>query len=278
MKIHLLSDLHLEFSVPRYRFGAVPSDVVVLAGDIYSGTRGIEWARSTWPTRPVLYVPGNHEYYGRSYVAHRAQMQRVAAQYDNVHLLDRGAIVIGNVLFIGATLWTDFEYEGKGDIVKRAGAMAFAARYMNDYRLIRVADDADGGDRRFTPEDSARIFDIEHAFLQGLLNDDPASLAKRFSVDRFVKRVVVTHHLPSEGSVHSQYANSELNPAFTSRIDETVGLTDVWLHGHTHESCDYLVEGENGHFARVICNPRGYSRYEGDVENVSFDPSLVVEI
>ncbi len=278
MKIHLLSDLHLEFSVPRYRFGAVPSDVVVLAGDIYSGTRGIEWARSTWPTRPVLYVPGNHEYYGRSYVAHRAQMQRLAAQYDNVFLLDRGAIVIGNVLFIGATLWTDFEYEGKGDIVKRAGAMAFAARYMNDYRLIRVADDADGRDRRFMPEDSVRIFNIEHAFLQGLLNDDLATLANQFNVDHLAKRVVVTHHLPSAGSVHPRYADSELNSSFASRLDETVALADLWLHGHTHESCDHVVAGVNGKVARVVCNPRGYSRYEQDVENFSFNPSLVVEI
>ena len=278
MKIHLLSDLHIEFSVPSYRFGAVDSDVVVLAGDIHSGTRGIEWARSTWPTRPVIYLPGNHEFYGRSYVAHRAQMEKVAAQYDNVHLLDRGAIVVGDVLFIGATLWTDFEYWGKGDIVRRADAMAVAARYMNDFRLIRVADDADGRYRRFMPEDSVEIFDIEHAFLQNLLQSDLHALSKKFSVDRIRKRVVVTHHLPSKGSVHPQYANSELNPAFTSRIDETVGRADLWLHGHTHESCDYLVEGENGHFARVICNPRGYSRYESDVENFSFDPALVVEI
>ncbi len=278
MKIHLLSDLHVEFSVPRIRFGAVTSDVVVLAGDIHSGTRGIEWARSIWTDRPIIYVPGNHEYYGRSYMQHRVRMREIAAQYDNVHLLDRGATVIGDVLFIGATLWTDFEYRGKDDMVKRAGAMAAAARYMNDFRHIRVADDGDGKERRFMPEDSVRIFDIEHAFLQELLNNDLASLAKRFTVDRIAKRVVVTHHLPSERSVHPQYANSELNPAFASRIDETVGLAELWLHGHTHESCDYLVEGENGRVARVVCNPRGYSRYEGDVENLSFDPALVVEI
>ena len=182
MKIHLLSDLHLEFSVPRYRFGAVPSDVVVLAGDIYSGTRGIEWARSTWPTRPVLYVPGNHEYYGRSYVEHRTRMREVAAQYDNIYLLDRGATVIGDVLFIGATLWTNFEYSGKGDIGKRAEAMAFAAQFMNDYRLIRVADEADAGVRSFMPEDSVRIFDIELDFLQSLLKMDSVSPAYSMSI------------------------------------------------------------------------------------------------
>ena len=44
MKIHLLSDLHLEFSTPSDRFGAVDSDVVVLAGDIHTGAMGIAWA------------------------------------------------------------------------------------------------------------------------------------------------------------------------------------------------------------------------------------------
>ena len=278
MKIHLLSDLHLELSTSSSRFGAVSSDVVVLAGDIHSGTRGIEWARSVWTTRPVIYVPGNHEYYGRSYGEHRARMREVAAQYDNFHLLDRGAIVIGDVLFIGVTLWTDFEYFGTGDIVKRAGAMAVAARFMNDFRLIRVADDANTGSRPFMPEDSVRIFDIEHAFLQRLLKSDSVALAQNFNVNRIRKRVVITHHLPSEGSVHPRYANSELNPAFTSRLDETVGLADLWLHGHTHQSCDHLVAGKDGHVARVVCNPRGYSRYERDIENLSFNPSLTVEI
>ena len=128
------------------------------------------------------------------------------------------------------------------------------------------------------PEDSVKIFDIELAFLQGLLEQDFETLAKKFNVERITKRVVITHHLPSEGSVHPQYANSELNPAFTSRLDETVALADLWVHGHTHESCDYVVNGKNGNAARVVCNPRGYSRYESDVENCSFDPAFVIEI
>jgi hypothetical protein len=29
---------------------------------------------------------------------------------------------------------------------------------------------------------------------------------------------------------------------------------------------------------RVVCNPRGYSKYEQDIENYGFDPKLVIEI
>jgi len=58
MRIHILSDLHLEFGdfdPPR-----TDADVVVLAGDIHVGTRGVAWARERFHPTPVL---GNHEYY-----------------------------------------------------------------------------------------------------------------------------------------------------------------------------------------------------------------------
>jgi hypothetical protein len=55
--------LHLEFQ------GWIPpksdADIVVLAGDVHVGVRGIEWARRSFPLCPVVYVPGNHEFYGR---------------------------------------------------------------------------------------------------------------------------------------------------------------------------------------------------------------------
>lgn len=278
MKIHLLSDLHLEFSMVRERLSSVEADVVVLAGDIHTGAMGIAWAGMTWLDRTVIYVPGNHEYYRRSYVEHRKKMRDVAAKYDNIHLLDRDAIVLGDNLFLGATLWTDFEYMGKGDLVRQASAMAAAACGMHDFHLIRTSDDADGEGRRFMPEDSIRIHRLELEFLQHHLHSDLDVLAAQFGVNRISSRVVVTHHLPSSRSVDARYADSDITPAFASCLDETVSVADFWLHGHTHDSYDYHIEGKDGHFARVVCNPRGYVRFENDVENSAFDPFLVIEI
>jgi 3',5'-cyclic AMP phosphodiesterase CpdA len=62
MKLRVLSDLHLEFL--DWTPPAVEADVVVLAGDIHGGVRGVEWARRQFPDTPVIYVPGNHEFYG----------------------------------------------------------------------------------------------------------------------------------------------------------------------------------------------------------------------
>ena len=47
MKMRVLSDLHLEFQ--DWNPPDVEADIIILAGDIHSGTRGVEWARRHFP-------------------------------------------------------------------------------------------------------------------------------------------------------------------------------------------------------------------------------------
>ena len=278
MKIHVLSDLHLECSSLAFDLGAVPSDVVVLAGDIHAGVLGIEWAATTWTDRPVVYVPGNHEFYRREYNRHRQKMHDVADQFGNVILLDRTAVVIEDVLFAGATLWTDYEFRGAGDLLRKAEAMSAASMYMSDHQLIRIGDEVDPTTRRFLPEDAAGAFELESGFLQKILKTSPDELSAKFQADRIRKKVVVTHHLPSALSVHDQYAHSVLNASFASHLDGMLIQSDLWVHGHTHCSFDYFVTGPGGKRTRVVCNSRGYSRWDRDVENYAFSPQKIVEI
>ena len=65
MKIHILSDIHLEFGKWRRTqdVNAIDADVTILAGDIGVGLSGIDWALTF--RRPVIYVLGNHEFYGQ---------------------------------------------------------------------------------------------------------------------------------------------------------------------------------------------------------------------
>jgi hypothetical protein len=82
---------------------------------------------------------------------------------------------------------------------------------------------------------------------------------------------VVTHHLPHRRSVHPRYDGDMLSPAFASDLDHLVRApVALWVHGHTHESMDYFVNG-----TRVVCNPRGYA---GSDLNLAFDPTFLVEI
>lgn len=271
MRLHILSDLHLECHVPKKPLAN--ADVVVLAGDIHrGGIDGIEWSARMWPDRPVIYVPGNHEYAGTDYLQHRERMAEAASRHSNLHFLDRGAIVIDDIAFIGATLWTDFMYSAQtGDYVARHMALADAAEFMPDYREITI------GGRPLMPEDTAKIFAIEHAYLRDILSLDDYDFAERLGAEFVRKRVVITHHLPSALSVNPRHAYSPLTPAYASRIDDTVKLADVWVHGHTHHSCDYEIRGAESHITRVVCNPRGYSSHRM-TENERYRPGLVVEI
>jgi len=61
MKVHILNDLHIEFE--DFTPPGTDADVVVLAGDIGVGTGALPWIERCFPTRPVIYVPGNHELY-----------------------------------------------------------------------------------------------------------------------------------------------------------------------------------------------------------------------
>jgi 3',5'-cyclic AMP phosphodiesterase CpdA len=251
MRLRVFSDLHLEFQ--SWTPPAAEADAIVLAGDIHVGTDGLTWARATFPALPIVYVPGNHEYYGYELDAHLRAMRTVARSLD-IHLLDGDAAVIGNARFLGATLWTDFALYGAADH-EVARAMTIAQQAMVDYRAIRGH-----GRLLLRPQDTRE----QHIAQRGWL---ATALSKRFDG----LTIVVTHHLPHPSSIHARYVGDVLNPAFASDLSALVRHpATLWIHGHTHESMDYAVHG-----TRVRCNPRGYLPHE---PNPHFDPIGIVDV
>ncbi|WP_363926822.1 metallophosphoesterase [Polynucleobacter sp. 39-46-10] len=91
MRLHVLSDLHLEFA----DFYPIPvdSDVVVLAGDIATKSGGMAWARDAFPNQEIIYVAGNHEFYGTQRLEMLAKLYEQSAMYG-IHFLDDGAVEI----------------------------------------------------------------------------------------------------------------------------------------------------------------------------------------
>lgn len=251
MKMRVLSDLHLEFQ--DWNPPDVEADIVVLAGDIHSGTRGVEWARRQFPLIPILYIPGNHEFYGRDIQETLSDLQRAGRRFG-VDVLHGRGVIIGGVRFLGATLWTDFALHGT-DTASLRRAMNDAKRGMSDFSIIRH-----GAHGLFRPE-HARAAHIEQM-----------SWIREKIADEFIgPTVLVSHHLPHPRSIHIKYRGSSLNPAFASDLSQLMGPpVAVWIHGHTHESCDYVERG-----TRVVCNPRGYGPFE---LNATFDPVLTVEV
>jgi hypothetical protein len=109
MRIHVLSDLHTEFTPYIPDPAADRADVVVLAGDIGVRTRGVEWAKRTF-RQPTFYVPGNHEYYGGH--LHRTLLKMSALNDERFMVADCDEMIVGDVRLLGFTAWTDYTATG----------------------------------------------------------------------------------------------------------------------------------------------------------------------
>lgn len=247
MRIHILSDLHLEFgpvALPH-----VPADVTVLAGDVCPGMRALAWVREQFPDRPVIYVLGNHEFYGGAVPKLIQDFHRTALG-SNVHVLENESIHIGGVRFLGCTLWTDFCLFGDPTVAGRS-----AAACMNDYRRIRVSPRF----RRLKGMDTVMFHACSVRWLKG-----------QFTLRATDPTVVVTHHAPSARSLNPADAEDLLSAAYASNLDELVTASNatLWIHGHTHYAADYYI-GKT----RILSNQHGYF----DTPSI-LNPSLVVEV
>ncbi|MGO7319408.1 metallophosphoesterase [Rhizobium ruizarguesonis] len=133
MKIWAFSDLHLGLGDLDYELELPEADICVVAGDVMSPPlASVKWLHQHIGKRmPVVFVAGNHEYYGQVYVDALAAMIADRGAHPGVHFLENSQAVIGGVRFLGATLWTDF------DLYKhQLEGMRVAHAFMNDYRTI----------------------------------------------------------------------------------------------------------------------------------------------
>ena len=262
MKFQLASDLHLEFfeqlaQQVRVAEPAQRADLLVLAGDINRGTRAVELF-ADWPV-PVLYVAGNHEFYGHSWEQTRAGI-RSACAGTNVTFMDNDVVEFDGVRVLGCTLWTDFRLPG----ATQARRMRDVERGLNDYRLIRTQA------RTLRAQDTLADHERSRDWLE-------RELAKPFRG----KTVVMTHHGPHPLSIAPRFVGNAMNAGFVSDLTPLMAGVDLWMHGHVHDSFDYRVGG-----CRVVANPAGYALNgtvgESDawfeLENGKFDRMLVLDV
>lgn len=241
MKIQLLSDIHLEFG-DRDPV-STDADLVILAGDIHTKGRAFDWIRRHFPKQQVIYIAGNHEYYG----GHLERMlDKLRAQSDDhVRFMDQDELLIHGVRILAGTGWTDFRSTGN-----QAMAM-WDARAMLDYKKIRTGTDF----RKLKPTDVAAR---SAAFLSWL----KAKLHEPFEG----KTVVVTHHAPLIPPSHS--SGSHLDASFSNSWVDLVEQADLWLYGHTHLSADFTIGR-----CRLVSNPLGYRG-----EETGFDGDLLIRV
>lgn len=264
LRIQVASDLHHEvmanswFPDATLITPAKDADLLVLAGDIDVEGRGIS-RYAKWPV-PVVYVAGNHEFYGREMHATRSKLEQ-AASATVVKYLERSRLDIGQIRILGCTLWTDYQLNPN---LGQQAQLDVAQQQLNDHRFIRIAREY------FTAQHALENHRASRSWLQEQLlspHNGPT--------------IVVTHHGPHPMSVHERYAGDALNAAFCSDLSDLLSHADLWIHGHVHDSFDYTVGR-----CRVVTNPlgypanRGFARSEADLrfENTSFQREFVVEV
>ena len=256
MKIRVFSDLHLEHFSASQIFDPKEGDVLILAGDILCAkhfkTNGyIHQVYDRFLSDcsknydKVLYVFGNHEFYGYNYEGTKKKIKENLP--SNFHILDNDTIKIGDWNFIGFTLWTDFRGENALEMME-------AECNMNDYKVIRIGSNY----RKLRTDDTLNFHKESKKYLLNqlqTLNDNV---------------FVISHHAPSYQSIPNEYKN-HANGAYSSNLDDLIvnhPQIKCWVHGHTHNVFDYNI-GD----CRVICNPGGYPG-----QNTYYDPHFTIEI
>lgn len=268
MRIQVASDLHLELLPEDLGAGLLiaphpDAELLILAGDIHNGVEAIRYFRD-WPV-PVLYVPGNHEFYGQTWEDVRVRLRNETSD-TSIQILDNDVHIIDGVRFLGTTLWTDFAI----DRARPApSAMELAGTYLKDFFEIRTRS-AETPNGLITPAMILADHLTSRAWLEDQLQTEFAG-----------KTVVITHHAPHRLSVHRKYVGHPLTPAFASDLSDLMHRTDLWIHGHAHDSFDYQVGR-----CRVVSNPAGYplnrrgslSGLESlQLENPGYQASYLVE-
>lgn len=292
MKIALASDLHLEFGTISLT-NDKNADVLILSGDIMvANTLGdrdlynimgeatqsnrfhifMQECSSRFPN--VIYVAGNHEHYDGDYAKTLSKLKEKFSYLKNVHILDKEYITLGDITFIGGTLWTDMNKEDSLTLFHIKGA-------MNDFRIVENSNrtvsrkvpvykkDEEGN---YLKTESGHLIDDGFKFKQEVSSFCPEDAVEdHHKMMQYIKHVVagihdkkfvvVGHHAPSKMSTKPRYQHDTLmNGGYSSDLSEFMldhPQIKVWTHGHTHDKFDYMIGS-----TRVICNPRGYIGYE----------------
>jgi predicted phosphohydrolase len=256
MKISLHSDIHTEFYKEGYKLDIPPeASVIVLAGDIGVGRDVVPFIQNLayeYGGKDIIFVAGNHEYYGRDVDDLMSYYDRWFKDFPNIHYLENESVEIDDVVFHGCTLWTGFDCLGAD---RTAYGMKESRRNIADFYNIRY------GGFTFRPEDARILHNQSKMFLKDALLEHAGK-----------KQIIVSHFPPLKECKHGNIAPGILDTYFNNDLKELFHLVELkaWLYGHNHWCDDFTYSG-----CRVISNQGCYPR---ENERVRYDKNLIIEV
>lgn len=219
MRIRIMSDVHLEYQKngPKYINKLKPNqktdDILLLAGDIGNPTKKLyKFFIKTMSElyREVIIISGNHEYYqhqlhpwtsdikkyGLSMDSIEDLLFKIADEFENVHYLQKGELIVDDIRFLGCTMWTP--------------SHPMLTGLLNDYSIIP---------------------NMTYELCKSLHEDHKSWLEEKLQDKEYKKTIVLTHHCPSYSLLGKV---GDTDPFYYSNLEYLMDKIDYWICGHSH--------------------------------------------
>ena len=207
------------------------ASILILAGDIVTFALmerfGDFWNYLSDHFEQTYWIPGNHEYY-------RTDISDWPSSFlenirPNVHLLNNKSIIIENTRFLFSTMWSKINPRNQW-LVERG---------LTDFRVIT---------------NEGKNFTGEH--FNQLHHDCMDFLQQEEHWDDLLKKVVITHHVPTLMKYPTRYKGDTLNDGFAVELFDWISQRQpsAWIYGHHHDNTPAFKIGKS----QLLTNQLGY--------------------
>lgn len=218
MKIQIASDLHIEYNLnSEFKNDIFPTgDILVLAGDIGSiyNLDQLKYFFNFYSPKfsYIIYVLGNCEFYptdkeesSQKMDVLKDKVKSIEKNFNNVFILDRSSIQIGDYLFTGCTLWSKLE---------KSLPMNYRIKDMNSFKYNN-------------------LFERDLEFI---------NKKSKYCLERGLKHIVITHYVPIILDI-SKY-KQDLYMSDLGWIMDKYPI-HTWIYGHLHQNFNFKYNNTN---------------------------------
>jgi predicted phosphohydrolase len=219
--VQIVSDLHIECiddnNIDALDYITPTANILILAGDIGSLYKPIQLQNFIKSLSPhfkiILYIPGNHEYYminnydRLTFEYLEKRLEKLGDFIQNLHILNRDSVRIGNLCIAGCTLWTKPECIVPNFIVRvyKMNTDIYLNKHIKDLNYV-------------------------------------TEIMSYCNINCY-KLLMVTHHPPSL-KVLDLSKKRKYPSLYSNNLDSLLNKQKVqtWVCGHTHKNFDFISE------------------------------------
>ena len=260
MRFDLVSDLHKDFWEDDEQVnweGLGTSLVNCILGDI-SFDSNITYSTIVDISKHykfTIFVDGNHEHNNEcGFQHHNQQLKNELSKYQNIVFLNRSAIVIDGIAFIGANGWWTFDFM-EPELTREEAYWYFISNNIYSDPFMQEVMQSAREDAQILSEIIAKLT-VDDAVMEIIILTHTSPLKEFMDFDNF----------PNQHPANFSRCGSSYLPGIL-KFDTNKKIR-TWCFGHVHQEFDQVVDG-----IRYICHPRG--RKDDCPENLVYFPKMI---